>query len=158
MISLLCTHIKLGVAALRQGNHQVVEMAYQRTKNFERLSFLYLITGNVEKLRKMLKIAEMRQDVMGRFHNALFLGDVEERVKILNEAGQTPLATVCAMLHELTPPPLPEGTEDEVELPSNKAHLLNPPTPIMRLHEGNWPLLTISKGTPPHSHICDDSS
>ncbi len=40
---------------------QVVEMAYQRTKNFERLSFLYLITGNVDKLRKMLKIAEMRQ-------------------------------------------------------------------------------------------------
>ena len=36
-------------------------MAYQRTKNFERLSFLYLITGNIDKLRKMLKIAEMRQ-------------------------------------------------------------------------------------------------
>lgn len=31
--------------ALRQGNHQVVEAAYQKTKNFERLSFLYLITG-----------------------------------------------------------------------------------------------------------------
>ena len=35
---------------------QVVEMAYQRTKNFERLSFLYLITGNMEKLKKMTKI------------------------------------------------------------------------------------------------------
>ena len=56
-----CWH-RLGVEALRQGNHQVVEMAYQRTKNFERLSFLYLITGNTEKLRKMLRIAEMRKD------------------------------------------------------------------------------------------------
>jgi hypothetical protein len=35
---------------------QVVEMAYQRTKNFERLSFLYLLTGNTDKLRKMLKV------------------------------------------------------------------------------------------------------
>ena len=33
-------------------------MAYQRTKNFERLSFLYLVTGNMEKLRKMTKIGE----------------------------------------------------------------------------------------------------
>ena len=36
--------------------HQVVEMAYQRTKNFDKLSFLYLITGNLEKLGKMTKI------------------------------------------------------------------------------------------------------
>ncbi len=34
-------------------------MAYQRTKNFDRLSFLYLITGNMEKLKKMIKIGEI---------------------------------------------------------------------------------------------------
>ena len=44
---------KLGVEALRQGNHHIVEFAYQKTKNFERLSFLYLITGNTEKLAKL---------------------------------------------------------------------------------------------------------
>ena len=43
---------KLGVEALRQGNHQIVEFACQKTKNFERLSFLYLITRNIEKLQK----------------------------------------------------------------------------------------------------------
>jgi len=64
---------KLAVAALRQGNHQVVEMAYQKTKQFERLSFLYLITGNVIKLRRMLEIAEARKDIMGRFQNSLML-------------------------------------------------------------------------------------
>jgi hypothetical protein len=36
--------------------------------------------GNLEKLRKMLKLAEIRGDVMGRFHNALYLGDVKEQV------------------------------------------------------------------------------
>ena len=65
-----------GLEALRQGNHQIVEFSYQKTKSFDRLSFLYLITGNLEKLRKMLKLSEMRKDVMGRFHNALYLGDV----------------------------------------------------------------------------------
>jgi len=57
-----------------------VEFSYQKTKSWERLSFLYLITGNLDKLRKMLKIAEMRGDVMGRFQNAMYLGDVKEQV------------------------------------------------------------------------------
>lgn len=49
---------KLGEAALLQGNIQVVELAYQRTKNFDKLSFIYLITGNLEKLKKMMKIGK----------------------------------------------------------------------------------------------------
>ena len=187
------------------GNHEVVEMSYQKTKEFERLSFLYLITGNTEKLRKMLKIAEMRYlffltliydmepffsvspssyllqdqdlillsmlwlefllfmlftssvqphhtsfhlpythththihthkhtlthhpsasltsllitsppyssqysilstcrgDSMSRFHNALFLGDAEERVKVLESTNQLSLAYITAATHGLT--------------------------------------------------------
>jgi coatomer protein complex subunit alpha (xenin) len=38
---------RLGVEALRQGNFGVVDFAYQRTKAYERLSFLYLIMGQV---------------------------------------------------------------------------------------------------------------
>lgn len=49
----------------------------------------------------MLKIAEMRNDVMGRFHNALYMGDVRERVKILEDAGQAALAYVTAATHGL---------------------------------------------------------
>jgi len=136
---------KLGVEALRQGNHQIVEFSYQKTKNFERLSFLYLITGNTEKLGKMLKIAEMRNDVMGRFHNALYLGDVRERVKILEEVGHFPLAYVTAQTHGLTED-AERIAENLEELPSAlpDARLMLPPTPITR--EDNWPLLTVSKG------------
>ena len=83
----LCWH-RLGTEALRQGNHQVVEKAAQMTKDFDRLSFLYLIIGNTVKLRKMLKIAEYRKDVMSRFHNSLYLGDIGERVQILESTGQ----------------------------------------------------------------------
>jgi coatomer protein complex subunit alpha (xenin) len=71
----------LGEAALLQGNHQIVELSYQRTKDFEKLAFLYLITGNLEKLKKMVKIAQVRKDTHGNFQTALLLGDVEERIR-----------------------------------------------------------------------------
>lgn len=82
------TWVRLGDEALNQGNHQVLEMTYQRVKNFDRLSFLYLSTGSTEKLKKMMKIAEIRGDGMSRFHNSLYLGDVEEQIKLLKEVGQ----------------------------------------------------------------------
>ncbi|KAF7827287.1 coatomer subunit alpha-1 [Senna tora] len=139
---------RLGVEALRQGNAGIVEYAYQRTKNFDRLSFLYLITGNTEKLSKMLKIAEVKNDVMGQFHNALYLGDVRERVKILENVGHLPLAYITASVHGLhdvaerlavelgdNVPSLPEG-----KVPT----LLMPPSPVSC--GGDWPLLRVMRG------------
>lgn len=144
------TWYRLGIEALRQGNHQIVEFAYQKTKNFERLSFLYLITGNLEKLAKMMKIAEMRSDVMGRFHNALYLGDVRERVRILEEAGQFALAYATASAHALDDAVahLEERLDGKVpdvsKLALEAATLMLPPQPLLR--EDNWPLLTVTKG------------
>ncbi|XP_033632852.1 coatomer subunit alpha-like [Asterias rubens] len=140
---------KLGEAALLQGNHQVVEMAYQRTKNFDKLAFLYLITGNLEKLRKMMKIAEIRKDTSGQFQCAMYLGDVQERVKILQTCGQKALAYLTAATHGMAEEAealKEEFTEDEKvpEINSN-AQLLQPPPPIKQ-SEDNWPLLTMSKG------------
>ncbi|WOG82334.1 hypothetical protein DCAR_0101497 [Daucus carota subsp. sativus] len=139
---------RLGVEALRQGNAGIVEYAYQRTKNFERLSFLYLITGNTEKLSKMLKIAEVKNDVMGQFHNALYLGDVQERVKILENAGHLPLAYITASVHGLNEVAerLAAALGDNVPtLPTNKSpSLLIPPTPIVCA--GDWPLLRVMRG------------
>jgi coatomer protein complex subunit alpha (xenin) len=159
---------KLGEAALLQGNHQVVEMAYQRTKNFDKLSFLYLITGNLEKLRKMMKIgmktlgdhyeeisyflaftAEIRKDTSGQFQTALYLGDVTERVRILKTCGQRSLAYLTAATHGLEEEAeaLQETFDPEKELlpqVNPQASLLLPPVPIMQ-QESNWPLLTVSK-------------
>lgn len=39
---------RLAQEALRQGNFEVVELAYQTVKAMDKLSFLYLITGNTE--------------------------------------------------------------------------------------------------------------
>lgn len=66
---------------------QVVEKAYQQTKNFDRLSFLYLAIGSKDKLSKMQKIADARGDPMSRFHNALYTGDIMGRISILRDVG-----------------------------------------------------------------------
>jgi len=140
----------LAQAALLQGNHQIVEYAYQRTKSFDKLAFLYFVTGNTEKLQRMLKVAQMRKDVHGNFSTALYLSDVEERTRLLKEAGQISMAYLTAATHGLTD----EAEKLKTELESKEqpipqvdpnARLLAPPPPIRQLTE-NWPLLTISKG------------
>jgi coatomer protein complex subunit alpha (xenin) len=153
---------ELGAEALRQGNYQVVEMSYQRTKDFDRLSFLYLITGDTDKLRKMLKISNMRGDIMGRYHNALLLGDAAERVSVLEASGNLPLAYMCAKLHGLTDDAdrikiaietnngdvdgvLEKLSAIEAANDRNGGRLLQPPTPIIRAD--NWPTLEIQKST-----------
>jgi len=139
----------LGEMALMQGNHQVVEMAYQRTKNFDKLTFLYLITGNLEKLKKMMKIAEIRKDTSSQYQTALYLGDVEERVKILKGCGQKSLAYLTAATHGLveeTEALKAEFDPEKEKIPQvdPNATLLQPPPPVMQ-QESNWPLLTVSK-------------
>ena len=131
-----------------QGNHQVVEMAYQRTKNFDKLSFLYLITGNLEKLRKMMKIAEVRKDTSGQFRDALFLGDVGEQIKILDQSGQHSMAYLAAQTYgfdDITER-LHQHFEEGEAVPESSpdAVFFRPAPPLQKLEE-NWPLLTVSK-------------
>lgn len=83
---------RLGNEALAHGNHQTVEMTYQRQRNFDKLSFLYLATGNQEKLSRMAKIAEHRGDSISRFQNAVYLNDAESRIQIFKELGQCKFA------------------------------------------------------------------
>lgn len=137
---------RLASAALLQGNHQVVEMCYQRTKNFDKLSFLYLITGNLDKLRKMTKIAEIRKDVSSQFLGALYLGDVDERVKLLKNCDQPLLAYLTAATHGLQEEAaeLKQVVGENAPKVDPKAVLLRPPVPIVQA-EMNWPLLTVSK-------------
>ncbi|GBF89236.1 coatomer subunit alpha [Raphidocelis subcapitata] len=143
------TWYRLGIEALRQGNFGIVEFSYQKTKSFERLAFLYLVTGQAEKLRKMLKIAEMRGDVMGRAQNALYLGDMRELVRVLEESGQAPLAYVAAGTYGLEEEAariregLPEESLPPLPAPG-AASLLLPPAPIVQ--DDNWPLLTVAQG------------
>ncbi|GAA5944936.1 coatomer subunit alpha [Sporobolomyces koalae] len=143
---------RLGQQALKQGNHKIVEIAYQRTKNFDRLSFLYLATGNPDKLGKMAKIADMRGDPMSRFHNALYTGNVETRVNVLAEVGMTPLAYMTAKtngLDELAQSILENAglTEEDVAevLPPVKRSTIRPPAVLTQTFEHNWPSVGVQE-------------
>ena len=76
---------RLGIEALAHGNHQFVEMAYQKLRQFDKLSFLYLSTGDQEKLSRMAKIGEHRGDITSQFQNSIYLADVESRIQIFKE-------------------------------------------------------------------------
>jgi coatomer subunit alpha len=76
---------RLTTEALAHGNHQIVEMTYQKLRQFDKLSFLYLSTGDETKLTRMAKIAEHRGDFTARFQNALYLGDINDRIQMFKE-------------------------------------------------------------------------
>ncbi|KAF8348767.1 coatomer subunit alpha-2 [Amanita rubescens] len=138
---------KLAQQALKQGNHKVVEKAYQMTKNFDKLSFLYLATGSAEKLSKMQKIAEARGDPMSRFHNALYTGDVEGRISVLRDVGLHPLAYLMAKtngLEEVAAEILEAAGLTEADLddvPDFGPSTLKPPPVITSTTNMNWPVV-----------------
>ncbi|XP_045595486.1 coatomer subunit alpha isoform X1 [Procambarus clarkii] len=139
---------KLAEHALLHGNHPVVEYCYQQTKNYDKLSFLYLITGNLAKLRRMMKINEIRKDYEGWYTNALYLGDVPERIRVLKACGKTSLALLMAATHGHTQEA--ESLASHVEggtipEPLPNAQLLQPPVPVQPMDTA-WPLLTVAKG------------
>ena len=109
---------------------------------------MYLVTGNMDKLSKMVRIAEIKNDVMGQFHNALYIGDIQERIKILEESGHLPLAYVTAAVHGITEVADRLAAELGDNLPTlppgKKSSLLMPPPPILR--NDDWPLLRVTKG------------
>ncbi len=156
---------RLGTEALAHGNHTIVEMTYQKLRQFDKLSFLYLTTGDGEKLARMAKIAEHRGDFQSRFQNALYMGDVEARVQMLQELdlcksshpphphettliSTDPLAyaTAKAAGFEDECQTMLEAsglTEDQISLPTI-GKPLQPPKPIVHTHQANWPVKAAS--------------
>lgn len=136
---------KLSLEALRQGNHTTVEMAFQRLKSFEKLSFLYLTVGERGKLQKMSNIAISRGDYMAQFQNSLYLGEIESRIDMLKETGMYPLAYMTAKSNgrdDLAEQILAEAglSEADVKLPKHTTTVFSPPQPSAAATKSNWPL------------------
>ncbi|PPJ58242.1 hypothetical protein CBER1_08260 [Cercospora berteroae] len=134
---------RLGVEALAHGNHKIVEMTYQKQRNFDKLSFLYLTTGDQEKLNRMAKIAEHRGDITSQFQNSIYLGDVQSRIEMLKEVDQYPLAYVTAKSHGLEDEAqaILEASglsEEEIKLPT-LGKPIAPPKAVTPTFQGNWP-------------------
>ncbi|KAJ1324328.1 coatomer subunit alpha [Microdochium nivale] len=140
---------RLGAEALAHGNHQIVEMCYQKQKQFDKLSFLYLATGDHSKLGRMAKIAERRGDFQARFQNALYLGDVEDRIQMFKEIDLYPLAYLTAKAHGLEEEcqsilEVTGVTEDQLSLPSLSEPLATA-KPVVPTFKANWPTKATSQ-------------
>ena len=142
---------RLAAQALKQGSHKTVEIALQKTKNLERLSFTYLTTGNTDRLRMMQAIAGKRGDQMARFHNSLYLGDAKERVSVLSQVGMDPLAYWAAKtagLEDEAQAILEAAGMTEDEVPQLGGALassskLAPPQPLNPSFRQDWPIRPI---------------
>lgn len=135
---------RLSTEALAHGNHKAVEMTYQKLRNFDKLSFLYLTTGDQEKLNRMAKIAEHRGDVTSRFQNSIYLGDVQSRIEMLKDVDQYPLAYLTAKSHGLEDEAqaILEAsglTEDQISLPSIGKPKAAPKA-VIPTFKANWPV------------------
>uniref|UniRef100_A0A7S2ZU57 Coatomer subunit alpha n=3 Tax=Rhodosorus marinus TaxID=101924 RepID=A0A7S2ZU57_9RHOD len=134
----------LAGAALKLGNIDVVELCYQRTKDLERLAFLYVLLGDKEKAAKMANIAESSRNFMAKFQICMYLGDVEGALSVLAECGQLALARVMAKAHGLTDMIKELGEEEDGGTSVAKGKLLPRPLPLSG--EQSWPTLPVTRG------------
>jgi coatomer subunit alpha len=93
--------LRLAQEAIVRGDVTTAELSLQQARSRDKLSFLYTITGDRSKLRRMLGIAQKVKDPMGRFQTALALGDAAERVAVLESTGQLALAFASARVFGL---------------------------------------------------------
>lgn len=87
---------KLGAEALNQGNLEIVELIYQQLHLFDKLSFLYLIKGDHDKLEKMATIAEHRGDFSSLIQTTLYNNDIKKRCQAYVQGQMLPLAYALA--------------------------------------------------------------
>jgi coatomer subunit alpha len=92
-------YAKLATTAMALGNYEIAEACYQKTRAFDKLNFFYAATGSTLKLRKMQGVMENVGDPMLRFDSATLNASAADKVKVLAEAGQVPLAYMTAKAH-----------------------------------------------------------
>lgn len=141
--------------ALNQGCIPLVELGYQESENFQKLSFLHLLNGNLDGLEEVETHAAEHDDKLSQFNISLYKGDIKKRIKLLSETGQLALAFQMAKVH---------GLEDYAEairkgIPtvaskikwSKKSTALLPPKPLISDYEeasemiSSWPVYDVSE-------------
>lgn len=136
---------RLGKEALSQGNTDIVELVYQNLKQFDKLSFLYLLRGDNSKLSKMESIAESRSDISGLIQNTFYNNSVQKRAALFLDAGSGPLAYAVAKANgdeALASSILQSNDIDEqdVSLPKRIFASTNSKLPIITKPLQKWPL------------------
>jgi len=126
---------RLADLSLLSGNIKIAETCYQRSRSYSKLAFLYTITGQMEKLKRLVKVMGVVGDGSGQYQAALVLGDVKARVALLEKAGLGGLASLTAEVHGLKET---QAGINENLLLACEPRLLEPSPPIVCMLD-NWP-------------------
>lgn len=136
----------LASAALEQGNHDLLEDVYQRQRDFDKLAFVYLETGNRSRLQRLEQLAMQRGDSSARFQTSLFLNSAETRIELLQQAGLAPLAYALAKSQGFSDEADQIREDSGVEESSIKitisdaANGLTAPSIVHETYKANWPV------------------
>eukprot|EP01054_Gregarina_sp_Poly1_P000161 Gregarina_sp_Poly_1__160@NODE_1036_length_5286_cov_103_904771_g714_i1_p1_GENE_NODE_1036_length_5286_cov_103_904771_g714_i1NODE_1036_length_5286_cov_103_904771_g714_i1_p1_ORF_typecomplete_len1331_score224_27Coatomer_WDAD/PF04053_14/1_2e02Coatomer_WDAD/PF04053_14/6_6e02Coatomer_WDAD/PF04053_14/2_3e87COPI_C/PF06957_11/5_8e61WD40/PF00400_32/5_7WD40/PF00400_32/1_7e07WD40/PF00400_32/9_3e10WD40/PF00400_32/1_9e09WD40/PF00400_32/6_6e08WD40/PF00400_32/1_1e09WD40/PF00400_32/1_1e04WD40/PF00400_32/93ANAPC4_W len=143
---------RLGETALKLGSVSVAERAFQKSRMYSRLIYLYTITGNFGKLNKLANVLKDLGDYSTSFQITLITGDIDMRAQLLMSQKQYTLAYVLAKRHGLEDlvgqienhlqPQVRERLEMFLKSrESVEGRLFLPPIPVMS-NDGNfdWPL------------------
>merc|ERR1719433_1085285 len=142
--------LKLSQAALEQGDFEKYGSALAKTRSLDKLFFYFTLCGNRMRQDQLINIEKSQGRTMPLFQHSLMTGNVEERVRVLNEAGQTGLAYILAKNHGLSNAMLDVAsnlTQEQIEkldaqCAKSKAELLFPPNAIVTGEGyGDWPCL-----------------
>ncbi|UKK02284.2 coatomer complex subunit alpha [Theileria orientalis] len=123
----------LGDVSMELGNVTIAELAYQKSKQYNKLTLLYLTIGDFGKLRKMLNTCKIHNNKSLLLLHALYLGDMEELSNVLSENGHEHLARICNDTYMI-------NDYDKSHQPDENSKYMMPPKPINKL-EGdmlNW--------------------
>lgn len=136
---------KLNIEALSQGNIELSEMIYQKQQAFDKLSFLYLQSGQTSKLAKMEEIAATREDVPSMLLNSIYNNNAASRANIFAESGSLALAYAIAKANndqQATAAFLEQAGIDEqdVVLPTTVNSSTSVKAPAISEPLSKWPL------------------
>lgn len=134
----------LGRSALLHGFINVAEKCLQVTKEFEKLILLYYVIGQREYMEKLGKISEKQKNWTRKYHIALLMNDIPERINILKSFGQIPLAIALAHTYGYN---------------QVKEELLSQYTEAYSVDGADaFEFLNILKASKPSDQVCNESS
>ncbi|CAD8090002.1 unnamed protein product [Paramecium sonneborni] len=125
---------QLRTEALRQGNHLLVDVCDQQLSQFDRLSFLYLCTGNIEKQEKLQNIQP----------NFIYQSQLQRKIAIKNSLPK--LSQIMDHLNGI-PQKLDDNQKETIEWINSLggSQSLIPPVPIMKYKSDPWPLIQMNE-------------
>lgn len=139
---------RLADSATKFGDIQLAQFATAKAGNQYTGALLALVTGNMASLGHLI---DTSTDMHFRLQNGLYAGDVKQRVQILAQAGQLPLAYTTARSNGLDEmadallaqmdPEVAERAQAITFAPPLSAHGHEEVTPVTE----NWPMLQVEE-------------